>query len=198
MVRRWVLRSCPRATDPSHVSPARRPYSAGVDGGAHGPPPSGRWSGVMVRRWVTRSCPRVRVPPARGVRRVAEKYGPDGIERACTPCASSEHASERGRPTLALARRAARAAHPSLISGPFMMLQRGMAITLRSRAGQPGVPRSTLRAGSSETMSIQTMSPAASAAFAHAIRRNRSRRIATSKARAPREEPSRRRSPDRP
>jgi transposase len=71
-------------TDPSHMPPAHRAYSAGVDGVIAWAAAFGPMTEAMVRRLIDANPVREQGwRSARGLRRVAEKYGPERTERAC-------------------------------------------------------------------------------------------------------------------
>jgi transposase len=71
-------------TDPAHMPPAHRAHSAGVDGVIAWAVAFGPMTEAMVRRLIDSNPVREQGwRSARGLRRVAEKYGPERTERAC-------------------------------------------------------------------------------------------------------------------
>lgn len=71
-------------TDPTHMPEAHRVHSAGVDGVLAWAVAFGPWTEAMVRRLIEANPIREQGwRSARGLRRVAEKYGPERTERAC-------------------------------------------------------------------------------------------------------------------
>ena len=71
-------------TDPAHMPPAHRAYSAGVDGVLAWAATFGPMTEAMVRRLIEANPVREQGwRSARGLQRIAEKYGPDRTERAC-------------------------------------------------------------------------------------------------------------------
>lgn len=71
-------------TDRAHMPPAHRAYSAGVDGVLAWAASFGPMTEAMVRRLIDANPVREQGwRSARGLRRIAEKYGPERTERAC-------------------------------------------------------------------------------------------------------------------
>jgi transposase len=71
-------------TDRAHMPPAHRAHSAGVDGVIAWADSFGPMTAAMVRRLIDANPVREQGwRSARGLRRVAEKYGPERTERAC-------------------------------------------------------------------------------------------------------------------
>jgi transposase len=71
-------------SDPAHMPPAHRAHSAGVDGVLAWAASFGPMTEAMVRRLIEANPVREQGwRSARGLRRVAEKYGPERTERAC-------------------------------------------------------------------------------------------------------------------
>lgn len=71
-------------TDPAHMPEAHRMHSAGVDGVLAWATTFGPWTEAMARRLIEANPIREQGwRSARGLRRVAEKYGPERTERAC-------------------------------------------------------------------------------------------------------------------